>query len=405
MTHVVVVGGGLAGAKTAEALRENGFDGDITIAAAEDRLPYERPPLSKSYLISQEGLDEAIVHLQSWYDDQNITLRLGTTVIGIDTGAKTVTLDGGGELAYDQLVLATGASPRALPVPGGDLPGVLTLRTVADSDALREGLTEGKRAVIVGGGWIGLEVAAGARQRGAEVTVLEGLELPLFRVLGRELATYFADLHRRNGVDLRTSAKVESVISTDGRATGVRLADGTEVLGDLVLAAVGAAPTTALAEAAGLSVDNGIVCDSGGRTSNADIFAVGDVSRWDHPFLGHPIRVEHWANALNQPTRVAAAMMNRELGTAELPFFFTDQYDLGLEYIGEHTDDDTLVMREVGDGERVAFWTRDGVLVAGMAINVWDQVDPLKALILQKAQIDPVRLADPAIEIADLGSN
>lgn len=404
MTQIVIVGGGLAGAKTAEGLRENGYAGQITLVADENQLPYERPPLSKSYLISQEGLDDAVVHPRSWYDEQAVALRLGTKATALDAGAHTVALDSGETLSYDQLVLATGASPRPLPVPGGDLPGVLTLRTIADSDTLRDGLSEGARAVIIGGGWIGLEVAAAARQRGADVVVLESLEVPLVRVLGRELGGYFAQLHRDHGVDLRTGTKVAAVMESDGRAAGVRLDDGTEILGDLVLAAVGAAPNTRLAEAAGLEVDNGVVCDSTGRTSNPDIFAVGDVSRWAHPFLGHPVRVEHWANALNQPARVVAGLMNRELAAAELPYFYTDQYDLGMEYIGEHVAGDTLVVREVGDGERVAFWTRDGVLVCGMCINVWDQVDAIKELILRKATIEPARLADPAIPIADLDS-
>lgn len=395
MAHIVIVGGGLAGAKTAEGLRDNGFDGEITLIATEDRLPYERPPLSKGYLISAEGLEKAVVHPQSWYDDHKVSLRLGTTATALDADAHTVELDDGSSLSYDQLVLATGASPRLLPVPGGDLPGVLTLRTVADSDTLRDGLSEGRKAVIIGGGWIGLEVAAAARERGADVVVLEGLELPLLRVLGPELAGYFAQLHRDHGVDLRTSAKVSEVLQSDGRATGVKLHDGTEISGDLVLAAVGAAPNTGLAEAAGLSVDNGIVCDTGGRTSNPDIFAVGDVSRWENPTLGHAVRVEHWANAKNQPARVTAAMMNRELGAAALPYFYTDQYDLGMEYVGEHTDDDTLVIREVGDGERIAFWTRNGALAAGMCINVWDQIDVIRELILQKTAIEPARLADP----------
>lgn len=395
MAHIVIVGGGLAGAKTAEGLRANGFDGEITMVAAEDRLPYERPPLSKGYLISAEGLEEAVVHPGRWYDEQSITLRLGTTATGLDADARTVDLDDGSSLSYDQLVLATGASPRPIPVPGGDLPGVLTLRTVADSDTLREGLAEGRTVVIIGGGWIGLEVAAAARQRGAEVVVLESLELPLLRVLGHELAGYFAQLHRDHGVDLRTSVKVAEVLRSGGRASGIRLDDGTEISADVVLAAVGAAPNTRLAEAAGLRVDDGIVCDSAGRTSNPSIFAVGDVSRWENPTLGHAVRVEHWANAKNQPARVTAAMTNRELGTADLPYFYTDQYDLGMEYVGEHTDDDDLVIREVGDGERIAFWTRNGTLVAGMCINVWDQIDTIRSLILQKAEIEPGRLADP----------
>jgi 3-phenylpropionate/trans-cinnamate dioxygenase ferredoxin reductase subunit len=398
----VVVGGGLAGAKSVEALRERGFEGRVVLFAAEAHLPYERPPLSKEYLKTGEKLEDAFVHDEQWYADHDIDLRLGTVVASLDRSGKAVVTEAGERIAYDRLLLATGSSPRRLTLPGADLDGVLTLRTIEDSQAIRATLKPGRRVVLIGGGWIGLEVAAAAREAGAEVTVLESLDLPLVRVLGPKVAQVFADLHRERGVDLRTGVTVEA-IEGDGSPTGVRLGGGEVVPADTVIVGIGAAPVVTLAEQAGLEVDNGILADEVGRTSDPDIFAVGDVAHVHHPFLGHRIRVEHWANALNQPSWVVPAMLDQDGPEPELPYFFTDQYDLGMEYTGMADPEDELVVRgDLAAREFIAFWTRDGRVTAGMNVNVWDVTEPIKALIRSRAQVDPQRLADPDVALETL---
>jgi 3-phenylpropionate/trans-cinnamate dioxygenase ferredoxin reductase subunit len=398
----VVVGGGLAGAKAVEQLRELGFEGRLVLFAGEAHLPYERPPLSKEYLKTGEKLDEAFVHDQQWYADHDVDVRTGTRVASIDRAAKAVVTEAGDRVGYDRLLLATGSSPRTLTIPGSTLDGVLSLRTIEDSDAIRDALQPGRRVVLIGGGWIGLEVAAAARERGAHVTVLESLALPLVRVLGPTIAQVFAELHREHEVDLRTEVSVEA-IEGDGAVTGVRLASGEVVPADTVIVGIGAAPNVELAQDAGLDVDNGITCDAVGRTSDWDIFAVGDVANVEHPFLGRRVRVEHWANALNQPQVVAPAMLDEDGPDPELPYFYTDQYDLGMEYTGlADPSDDVVVRGELSSREFIAFWTRDGRVIAGMNVNVWDVTDPIKALIRSRSAIDPTRLADPSVPLETL---
>jgi 3-phenylpropionate/trans-cinnamate dioxygenase ferredoxin reductase subunit len=398
----VVVGGGLAGAKTAEALRERGFEGRIILFAGEPHLPYERPPLSKDYLKTGDKLEDVFVHDEDWYAAHDVEVRTASTVAGIDRDAKEVVTDSGERTAYNRLVVATGSSPRRLSIPGADLEGVFTLRTIEDSQAIRALLAPGRRIVFVGGGWIGLEVASAAREAGAEVTVLESLDLPLVRVLGPQVAQVFADLHREHGVDLRTGVSVEA-LEGETTVTGVRLGDGSVVPADAVVVGIGAAPNVELAEAAGLAVDNGITADAVGRTSDPDIFAVGDVANVEHPFLGQRIRVEHWANALNQPQLVAAAVLDQDGPDAELPYFFTDQYDLGMEYHGLGSPDDEVVVRgDLASREFVAFWVRDGRVKAGMNVNVWDVGDAIKALIRSSNGVKPDQLADSDIPLETL---
>ena len=400
---IVVVGGGLAGAKTVEALRERGFEGRIVLLAAEQHLPYERPPLSKDYLKSGEGLDDAFVHDEQWYADHDVEVRTGTRATAIDRAGKQVELEGGERIGYDRLVLATGSSPRRLDLPGADLPGVLTLRTIEDSQRLREQLQPDRRVVLIGGGWIGLEVAAAAREAGAAVTVLESLDLPLVRVLGPTIASVFADLHREHGVDLRTGVTVEAIEGGPDGVSGVRLGDGTVVPADTVVVGIGASPNVELAEKAGLDVDNGVTADAVGRTSDPDIFVVGDVANVEHPFLGHRVRVEHWANALNQPAVVVAGVLDEEGPEPELPYFFTDQYDLGMEYHGLGAPDDDVVVRgDLAGREFLAFWLRDGRVTAGMNVNVWDVGDPVKALIRSRAVVDRDQLGDPDVPLENL---
>lgn len=399
----VIVGGGLAGAKGAEALRERGFQGSIVLLGSEEHLPYERPPLSKGYLKTGEGLDEAFVHAHEWYAAHDVEVRTGTTVTAVDRAAQEVVTAEGERTAYDRLLLATGSSPRTLTLPGHDLGGVLSLRTIEDSDRIRALMQPGARLVFVGGGWIGLEVASAAREAGADVVVLESLELPLVRVLGVHVAKVFADLHREHGVDLRTSVTIEEIVGSDGAASGVRLADGAVVPADAVVVGIGAAPNVGLAEAAGLAVDNGVTADAVGRTSDPDIFVAGDLANVEHPFLGQRVRVEHWANALNQPDVVAAAMLDQDGPEPELPYFFTDQYDLGMEYHGLGGPDDEVVVRgSLADREFVAFWLREGRVVAGMNVNVWDVGDAVKALIRSRAVVDRDQLADPAVPLDGL---
>ena len=399
----VVVGGGLAGAKAVEALRDQGFEGRLVLLAGEEHLPYERPPLSKDYLKTGEGLDDAYVHDAQWYAAHDVDVRTGTVVTAIDRDERVVVTASGERFGWDRLLLATGSSPRHLDLPGVDLDGVLSLRTIEDSDRLRAALTPAAKVVLVGGGWIGLEVAAAAREAGATVTVLESLDLPLVRVLGPTVATVFADLHREHGVDLRTGVQVEELVGEAGTVTGVRLGDGSTVPADVVVVGIGATPNTGLAQEAGLEVDNGIVGDAGGRTSDPEIFVAGDVANVDHPFLGRRVRVEHWANALNQPTLVAATMLDQSGPEAELPFFFTDQYDLGMEYHGLGSADDEVVVRgDLGAREFLAFWLRDGMVTAGMNVNVWDVGDAVKGLIRSRTKVDRAKLADVEVPLENL---
>ena len=394
-----IVGAGLAGGKAAEALRAQGFDGRLVLIGAERHLPYERPPLSKGYLAGNAERDSMVVHDQAWYDEQQVELVLGTEVTAIDRSAGRLSLGGGDELAYHKLLLATGASPRSLPLPGADAAGVYYLRSVEQSDQLRELFGRISRLVVIGAGWIGLEVTAAARGAGVEVTVIESAELPLLRVLGPEVAQVFAQLHREHEVDLRLAASIAEISTEDGRASGVRLQDGTTFAADAVLVAVGVSPNSGLAERAGLATDNGIVVNQGLRTEDPNIFAAGDVANAFHPRYAKHIRVEHWANALKQPAVAAASMLGAEAGYDELPYFYTDQYDLGMEYLGyfEPGEYDRVVFRgDVGSREFIAFWLRGGRVLAGMNVNVWDVTDPIKALIRSGAEVDVDRLADPA---------
>ncbi len=400
-----IVGGGLAGAKTAEALRDKDFDGHIVLFAAEERLPYERPPLSKDYLAGNKAFGDFAAASSAWYRDHNVELRMGTEVSAVDPKGHTVSLPDGDTVSYDKLLLATGSRSRRPPIPGADAAGVHYLRTVDDADSLNSALPEGSSLAVIGAGWIGLEVTAVARARGVNVTVVEMAEVPLMGALGREVGEVFARLHREHGVDLRVGAAVDEIMTTDGTATGLKLGDGSEVAADAVLVAVGAQPNVALAEQAGLAMgDGGVLVDASLRTSDPDIFAVGDIAAAEHPLFGSRIRTEHWANALKQPVVAAAGMLGRPQDYAELPYFFTDQYDLGMEYVGHAPAYDRVVFRGDVDGrEFVAFWLDgDNRVLAGMNVNVWDVLDDVKALVRSRAPIDPGRLTDPQQALGEL---
>ena len=403
----VIAGGGLAGTKAAEALREQGYDGSVTILGDETHLPYERPPLSKEYLAGTASRDSLDVHNSDWYREHDVDLRLGTAAEAIDATAHEVVLSGGTRIGYDKLLLATGSRARHLSIPGITAREVFTLRTVEDSDRIDEALTNSSHVAIIGGGWIGMEVAANARGRGAEVTVIEAAQYPLGSALGPELAQVFVDLHQQQGVTLHPSATVSEITADEaGTATGVRLADGTWVPANVVVVAVGAQPNLELAESAGLDINGGILVDESLQSSDPDICAAGDIASHAHPVLGQRVRVEHWANALNQPAAAAATMLGNPTPYTELPYFFTDQYALGMEYHGHAPPGGyaRTVLRGDRDGrEFVAFWlgANDHVL-AGMNVNVWDVGDDIKALILAGKPVDTDRLADPDVPLTDL---
>ena len=402
-THVIV-GGGLAGAKAAETLRAEGFDGRVVLIAAEAEVPYERPPLSKGYLLGSAEREKARVHDAGWFADHDVELRTGVRATGLDAAGHTLALDTGEELGYDRLLLATGSSARRLTLPGADLDGVRYLRTLPDSDRLLADLAGGgRRVVVVGGGWIGLEVGAAARGYGNEVTVVEPQPTPLHAALGPDMGEVFAGLHREHGVDVRTGTGVRELRGAGGRVTSVLVDGDAEVPADLVVVGIGAVPNTELAEAAGLEVDRGIVTDAALRTSAPDVFAAGDVASSFHPLYGRHVRVEHWANALNGGPAAARSMLGQEVSYDRVPYFFTDQYDLGMECSGLGGPDDAVVCRgDVGAREFIAFWLSGGRVVAGMNVNVWDVTDPIQALIRSGAQVPVERLTNPAVPLEDL---
>ncbi|WP_343602721.1 FAD-dependent oxidoreductase [Mycobacterium sp.] len=404
-TTFVIVGGGLAGAKAAEALRDKEFDGQIVLFADEQRLPYERPPLSKEFLAGTKSPDDFTVHTAEWYRDHDVDLRLGVRVRAVDPSAHTVALPGGGTVGYDKLLLATGSSARRPPIPGSDAAAVHYLRTVDDASVLSSALAPGSSLAVVGAGWIGLEVAASARQRGVDVTVVEAARQPLLAALGDEAGAVFAALHRDHGVDLRLQSQVAEIATTHGTATGLRLGDGSTVAADAVLVAVGAKPDIELARDAGLATgDGGVLVDKSLRSSDPDVYAVGDIAAAEHPLLRTRIRTEHWANALKQPAVAVAGMLGESAEYTELPYFFTDQYDLGMEYAGHAPAHERVVFRGDVDGrEFVAFWLdADNRVLAGMNVNVWDVLDDVKGLIRSRRPVDPDRLADPQAPLGEL---
>lgn len=400
----VIVGAGLAGAKAAEALRSEGFNGRILLFGAEPERPYERPPLSKSFLQGTSERERIYVHPKQWYADHDIELHTSTTVTAIDRAQREIALANGHRHAYDKLLLTTGASPRELPDAGAH--SVYYLRRVEDSLQLRFAFTTAKRVLIIGGGWIGLEVAAAARAANVEVVLLERGEVPLLRILGSETAEVFARLHRGHGVDLRTSTGIRHIITNaDGRATGVQLNDGTRVDADLVVVGVGALPNTSLAEDAGLLVDNGIKVDEHLRTSDPDIFAAGDVANALHPLLGVHLRIEHWFNALSQPAVAARSMLGLDASYDQVPYFYSDQYELGMEYSGQVDPDgyDQIVFRGDKDTlEFIVFWLKDHKVLAGMNVNVWDVTEVIKDLVRSALTVDAVKLADASIPLAEV---
>jgi 3-phenylpropionate/trans-cinnamate dioxygenase ferredoxin reductase component len=398
----VIVGASLAGAKAAQALRDEGFNGRLVLVGAENDLPYERPPLSKDYLRGEAGRDRVYLHEQGFYADHDIELRLGRSVVDMNASLKEVALDDGERLRYDRLLLTTGAEPRRLAIPGGELDGVCYLRTVRDSDVLRERLDRGGTVVVVGAGWIGAEVAASARQRGLQVTVVAPNAVPLERVLGHEVGGLYRDLHAEHGVRMLMGTRVEA-FEGDRAVERVRTSDGRHLGCDFVVVGIGVQPRTRLAARAGLALGDGILVDEHLQTSAPGVFAAGDGASAHHPFYGERIRVEHWANALRQGQAAARNM----LGAAEaydcLPYFFSDQYDVGMEYSGFARTWDRVLFRGDPTGrEFIAFWLSGDRVLAGMNVNVWDVVDPIQRLIRDRVPVDDRRLSDPDVPLEQL---
>jgi 3-phenylpropionate/trans-cinnamate dioxygenase ferredoxin reductase component len=403
--NFIIVGGGLAGAIAAQTLREEGFDGRITLLGQEPNAPYERPPLSKDYLQGKADRDSIFVHAEPWYAEHGVDLSLGTAVTSLDPAARTVTTHAGAQLYYDKLLLATGSKPRRLEVPGADLDGVYDLRNVEDSERIKIHFGRAKRVVIIGAGWIGLETAAAARAAGLDVTLLVSGDLPLQRVLGLEVAPIFAELHRSHGVDLRYRTTAVELIGRQRAVTAVILSDGTKIDADMVIVGVGVVPRIELAAEAGLKVGDGIVVDEHLRTSDPDIFAAGDIAHAYNPRLGRHIRVEHWANARRQGVVAAKAMLGQDAVDLRPSYFYTDQYDLSMEYTGDigPAGYDRVIFRRYADSSQViVFWLYEQRVQAGMNINIWDVAEDIDRLVQSARPINVDDLADPDIPLASL---
>ena len=398
----VIVGASLAGAKAAEALREQGFDGRLLLIGAEHERPYERPPLTKDYLRDESPREKAYVHPESFYAEHDIELDAGTTATAIDSAASLVTLDDGRSVEFDRLLLTVGAAPRRISVAGADLNGVYYLRTLADCDVLRERLDAGGHVVVVGAGWIGSEFAASARQRGLQVTLLDPLALPNERIFGPEIGGFYRDLHAQHGVELMLGESVEA-FEGNGALARVRTAAGHTIDCDFAVVGIGVVPRVELAHQAGLDVENGIVVDDHLRTSATNVLAAGDVANAWHPFYGERIRVEHWANALHQGPAAARAMLGKAVAYDRIPYFFSDQYEVGMEYSGYARTWEEIVYRgDPSEGEFIAFWLGDRRVLAGMNVNVWDVNEQIQALIRSRTPIDARALADAGTPLTSL---
>lgn len=404
-TTYLIVGASLAGAKAAETLRGEGFDGPLIMIGEENERPYERPPLSKDYLLGKAERETVYVHPQQWYTEHDVDLRPGVAVTAVHPSAHEVSLADGSRIGYAKLLLTTGSSPRRLSVPGAGLDGVLYLRNLGDSDRIKAAFQSSSKVAVIGAGWIGLETAAAARAAGLAVTVLEMAELPLLRVLGRQVAQVFATLHRDHGVDLRCGVQVAEITGSNGKADGVLLTDGSRIEADVVIAGVGITPNSQLASTAGLETSNGILVDAQLRSSSPDVYAAGDVANAFHPLLGKHIRVEHWANALHQPQAAARAMLGQDVAYDRVPYFFTDQYDLGMEYSGyvEPGGYDEVIFRgDPGRREFIAFWLSGRQVLAGMNVNIWDVNDAIQGLVRAGQPVDKDALQDPERRLESL---
>lgn len=403
------MGASLAGAKAAETLRRDRFEGEVILVGAEGQPPYERPPLSKEYLRGEAGPDKLLVHKEGYHEQAGIELRLGQTATSIDAEGNAVVLADGERLPYTSLLLATGARPRRLALPGAELTGIHYLRTMADSAALGEAIKGASQVAVIGAGWVGCEVAASARQMGVPVAMVEVAELPFQNLLGPEVGRFYRDVHSAHGVEMHLGVGTESFVGSapgsgpgSGSVEGVRLTDGQVLPADVVVVGIGVAPNTELAEKAGIAVENGIVTDEYLETSRKGIFAAGDVANAFHPLFGQRVRVEHWANARNQGPAAARNILGRHRPYARVPYFYSDQYDLSMEYTGYAPAWDEVVFRgEIGGGQFMAFWLKDGRVVAGMNINIGDAAGKINDLVASARVVDRAKLADPDVALAD----
>lgn len=404
--NFVIVGAGLAGATAAKTLRDEGFDGRVHLIGAETHHPYIRPPLSKDFLAGAAERDSVFVESSEWYRDHDIELQLGTAATALDPSAQRIDLDSGASIAYDAALLATGSAARRLEIAGADLRGVHTLRTLDDAEALHVELAAGgRRLVLIGSGWIGMEVAATARTLGNDVTVLERDPIPLANALGDELGRMFAELHLSHGVDLRPSVGVDSIVGERGLVTGVRLDGGEVILADLVLCGVGAIPNLDLARNAGAALGSGVLTDAALRTDLPNVYAAGDIADAYHPIAGMRLRSEHWANALHGGAVAARSMLGQRVSYDDIPYFYTDQYDLGMEYSGFGPlmrGADIVYRGDRARREFIAFWLAEGRVVAGMNVNVWDVNEAVQGIIRRGDRVDPQRLADERVPLEEL---
>jgi len=403
--NFLIVGGGQAGAKAAEALRTEGFDGGISIVGEEPLLPYLRPPLSKDYLQGKVDRDSVFVHSSDWYADNDVELVLGTAAESVGLAHHNVVLTDGSRRQFDRLLLCTGSTPKILTIPGSDLDGIYYLRSLVDSERIRAAFLKYARVVIIGGGWIGLEAASAARAAGLEVTLVEAAALPLIGVLGPHVAPVFAELHREHGVDVRCSVKAERLEGINGHVATVVLQDGSTISTDMVIAGVGISPNVSLAQEAGIEVDNGVLVDEHLQSSHSDVFAAGDVANAFNRKLNRHVRVEHWANAEYQPAVAAMSMMGRTANYDRLPFFYSDQYDIGLEYRGyvEPGGYDRVVFRgDLAERKFIAFWLQGHRVLAGMNVNTWDVATQIEAIIASGLPVDVNRLADTGVSLEDV---
>ncbi len=408
--RIVIVGAALAGASAAAALREQGFAGSVQLIGAESRLPYHRPPLSKGYLRGQERFEDQLVNPAGYYAEQKIELRLGARATTIDPGQKLVELEGGERIAYDRLLVATGGRNRPLSTPGAGLDGVFQLRTVEDCDRIRAAAQPGRRAVVIGLGFIGSEVSASLRQLGVDVVAVEGQRAPLARVLGEEVGRVLADIHREKGVELALEDSV-AAFEGSGRIERVRTTKGRLLACDLVVAGIGILPNSEVLAAAGAAVDNGVLVDERCQTSLPDVWAAGDVANHLHPLFGR-LRVEHWNNGYRQGRAAARSLLGGEEPYDYLHSFWSDQYEHLIEYVGFAAAWDQLVFRGRPESRKfLGFYLKDGIVRAAVGLDRGgDPEDPkadgeLKAvasLIRQRVFVDPARLADEEVDLRRL---
>jgi 3-phenylpropionate/trans-cinnamate dioxygenase ferredoxin reductase subunit len=400
-THVIV-GGGLAGASAAAALRREGFDGRVVLATEERHLPYERPPLSKAYLRGEAEVATLLAKPADFYRDNDLEVLTSAAVTAIDPERHAIDFADGRRLPYTRLLLATGSEPRKLSIPGSELPGIHYLRTIDDSDAIREAARSAHRAVVVGGGWIGAEVAASLRELGLDVALVMSSDVPLQLVLGPEVGAVYRDLHLSRGVAIHPGERVERFLGTTA-VEGVATASGATIEGDLVVVGIGAEPRVGLAAAAGLLVDDGVVVDAHLQTSDPAIFAAGDIASAWHPTFERRLRVEHWDSAKRQGAAAARNMLGPKIAYTALPYFYSDQYDFGMEYVGNALDWDSVVFRgDPASREFIAFWLKDGFVSAAMNANIWDVNKGLGALIESGQPVSEDRLRDPDVPLTEL---